>query len=58
MRAVESSYSLRSKRDLVERFINNLTRVGDVDSSWQDFIESQKEIELERIIVDENLKPE
>jgi type I restriction enzyme R subunit len=57
MRAVESSYSLRSKRDLIEAFINNLTLLGDVDSSWRNFIESQKEVELERIILDENLKP-
>lgn len=57
LRAVESSYSLRSKRDLIELFINNLTLVGDVDSSWRDFIESQKEVELEKIIIDENLKP-
>jgi type I restriction enzyme R subunit len=57
MRAVESSYSLRSKKDLIEIFINNLTLVGDVDSSWRDFIESQKELELEKIILDENLKP-
>lgn len=57
MRAVESSYSLRSKKDLIETFINNLTLVGDVDSSWRDFVESQKELELERIILDESLKP-
>jgi type I restriction enzyme R subunit len=57
MRAVESSYSLRSKKDLIETFINNLTLVGDVDSSWRDFVESQKEVELEKIILDENLKP-
>ena len=57
LRAVESSYSLRSKRDLIELFINNLTLVGEVDSSWRDFIESQKEVELEKIILDENLKP-
>lgn len=57
MRAVESSYSLRSKRDLIEVFINNLTLVGDVDAGWRDFVEAQKELELEAIIVDENLKP-
>ena len=57
MRAVESSYSLRSKKDLIETFINNLTLVGDVDSSWRDFVESQKELELEKIILDESLKP-
>lgn len=58
MRAVESSYSLRSKRDLIEIFINNLTLVGDVDVGWRDFIESQKEVELEKIILEENLKPD
>jgi type I restriction enzyme R subunit len=57
MRAIDSSYTLRNKRDLIEMFINSLSAANDVDSSWRDFIEAQKEIELEAIILAENLKP-
>ncbi|MEY5017188.1 MAG: hypothetical protein RL431_237, partial [Actinomycetota bacterium] len=57
LRAIDSSITLRSKRDLIEAFINNLTLVGDVDASWREFIDAQKEIELEEIILAENLKP-
>lgn len=57
LRAIDASVTLRSKRDLIEAFINNLTLVGDVESSWRDYIEAQKEVELDAIITDENLKP-
>ncbi len=57
MRAIDSSYTLRNKRDLIEMFINSLSAANDVDSSWRDFIEAQKEVELEAIILEENLKP-
>ena len=57
MRAVDASYTLRSKRDLIESFINSLNLEGNVDDDWQRFIESQKELELEQIIQGENLNP-
>ena len=57
MRAIDASYTLRSKRDLIEMFINSLSVASDIDSSWRDFIEAQKEVELEAIILSENLKP-
>lgn len=58
MRAVDASFTLRSKRDLIEVFINSLNLEGDVDDDWQKFIEAQKEIELDNIIVSENLNPD
>jgi type I restriction enzyme R subunit len=54
-RAVDSSFSLRSKKDLIERFIQNINVTDDVDRSWQEFISEQKVLELQEIIEDENL---
>jgi type I restriction enzyme, R subunit len=55
MRAVDASVTLRSKRDLIEAFINSLNLEADVDDHWHDFVQSQKEKELEEIILEENL---
>jgi len=55
-RAVDSSYSLRSKKDLIQKFVNDLTVEANVESSWSKFIKEQKELELEQIIQDESLE--
>jgi type I restriction enzyme R subunit len=55
-RAVDSSYSLRSKKDLIQKFVDDLTVEANVESSWSKFIKEQKELELEQIIQDENLE--
>jgi len=57
MRAVDSSYTLRSKRDLIEAFINSLNLESDVDNNWRDFIQAQREKELEALILEERLNP-
>jgi type I restriction enzyme R subunit len=58
MRAVDASVTLRSKRDLIEAFINSLNlESGDVETDWRSFMEGQREKELEEIINAENLKP-
>lgn len=58
MRAVDASVTLRSKRDLIEAFINSLNlESGDVETDWRSFMEGQRERELEDIINTENLKP-
>jgi type I restriction enzyme R subunit len=54
-RAVDSSVSLRSKKDLIEKFVAMVNVETDVDMSWRKFIEEQRAIELEQIIQDENL---
>ena len=54
-RAVSSSYSLRSKKDLIEQFVARLNTDSDVDSSWREYIEERKSLELSQIIADENL---
>ena len=54
-RAVSSSFALRSKRDLIERFVASLNNLSDVEEGWRAFVDEQKKIELEQIILDENL---
>ncbi len=57
-RAVESSPTLRSKRDLVEDFVNSITMDGAVDDQWQRFIAAKREAELEALIAEQQLRPE
>jgi type I restriction enzyme R subunit len=54
-RAVDSSFSLRSKKDLIEKFVESLNVHSDVDESWKAFIDEQKTMELEQLIENENL---
>ena len=54
-RAVDSSFSLRSKKDLIQRFVDDITVDTNVESYWSKFISEQKQIELEQIIEDESL---
>ncbi len=56
-RAVDSSFSLRSKKDLIQKFIQDVSIDTDVESYWSRFINEQKQMELEQIIEDENLEP-
>jgi type I restriction enzyme, R subunit len=55
-RAVDSSVSLRSKKDLIQKFVESVTVETEVESSWQRFIAEQRAIELEQIIEDERLE--
>ncbi len=57
-KAVGSSLELRSKKDLIEQFIDSLTPSTKVDDGWHAFIEKKRQEELERIIADENLNKE
>lgn len=59
-RALDASVTLRSKKDLVEKFVRSVTvQQGDeLEASWRDFIEAQREIELEQIILEHGLNPD
>lgn len=57
-RAVDSSPSLRNKRDLIEDFVDRVSAKGDVDDEWQQYIAERRESELSQIIEDENLRPD
>ncbi len=54
-RAINSSPSLRNKKDLIEQFVDSLSATAKVDAQWQAFMAAKKVEELERIIADENL---
>ena len=57
-RAVDSSPSLRNKKDLIESFVDSVTVDGDVGKEWQAFIAVKRAEELGRIVEEENLNPE
>ncbi len=57
-RAVDSSPTLRNKKDLIESFVDSLTTSGEIDAEWKAFVETRRAAELDQIISDESLKPE
>ncbi|MEZ4499105.1 MAG: hypothetical protein R2839_03370 [Thermomicrobiales bacterium] len=57
-RAVDASPTLRSKKDLIEAFVENVTIDGAVDEHWRQFVSTRRSQELESIIAAEGLKPE
>ena len=54
-RAINSSPSLRNKKDLIEQFVDAVSPKARVDAQWQAFVAAKKAEELERIIAQENL---
>ncbi|TYL51174.1 type I restriction endonuclease subunit R [Agromyces mariniharenae] len=57
-RAVDASPTLRSKRDLVESFVDSVSVDGSVNDQWRAFVAAKREAELEAIIADLQLRPE
>lgn len=57
-RAINSSPSLRNKKDLIEQFVDSVSTKAKVDAQWQAFVAAKKVEELERIISEENLNAE
>jgi type I restriction enzyme R subunit len=58
-KALDASPTLRSKKDLIMKFIEsvNVSDKGVVEE-WRAYIEHAKEVELDKIINEENLNPE
>ena len=56
-KTVLSSFSLRSKKDLIEKFVDSINNNSDVEGDWRKFIAEQKQVELQEIIREENLNP-
>jgi type I restriction enzyme R subunit len=54
-RAVNSSPSLRNKKDLIEQFVDSVSTTSKVDAQWQAFVANKKAEELDRIIAEESL---
>jgi type I restriction enzyme R subunit len=57
-RTINASYVLRSKKDLILKFIESVNNNTDVDEHWKEFIDEQKATELDEIIQEENLNPQ
>ena len=54
-KAIDSSVELRNKKELIEKFIDSLNPVSNVDDDWQRFISEKKKEEIINIIQEENL---
>lgn len=57
-KAVNSSIQLRSKKELIENFINTVNASSKVDEDWRRFVHEQKETDLSALICEEKLKQE
>lgn len=56
---IDASPDMRDKRDLIEKFIEQMTpeKGKDVGSEWEQYIEQEKKKRLDAIITEEKLKP-
>ena len=57
-KAIRSSLQLRSKKELIENFIETINNSTDVNSDWQEFVRKQRETDIRALIGEEKLKPE
>lgn len=57
-KAIKSSLALRSKKDLIDNFIERINANTDVMNDWTKFVREQKESDLKALIEDENLNEE
>ena len=57
-RAVSASPTLRSKKDLIDAFVESVSNRGRVGDQWTAFISARKEAELNAIIAEEGLNPD
>jgi len=57
---VDASPDMRDKRELIEKFIEQMTpeKGKDVGEEWEQYIEREKKEQLDAIIAEEHLKPE
>ncbi len=57
-RAINSSPDLRDKKELIEKFVNNMTsEITDIDREWQQYLTNERDLELKKIIMELRLKP-
>ena len=57
-KAIAASIELRSKKELIEGFINTVNVSSDVDKDWVNFVREQKESDIEKIITEQKLNPD
>lgn len=56
---IDASPDMRDKRDLIEKFIQQMTpeKGSDIGNEWEEYIEKEKKEQLDAIIGEEHLKP-
>ncbi len=57
-KAINSSIELRSKKELIEGFIERVNLIHLEDGFWNSYVNEQKQKDLNDLIVEEKLKPE
>ena len=57
-KAINSSIELRSKKELIERFIEQVNISTKVEDDWRKFLHERREVDIAAIIEEERLKPE
>lgn len=57
-KAIGASPDLRNKKELIEKFIDQLTPDKNVNDNWLQFVKEQQREQLDEIISSENLKTE
>ena len=57
-KAIGGSVELRSKKDLIEDFINQINASSDIQKDWAAYIQKKKEEELKSITTELKLKPD
>lgn len=55
--AINASPTLRSKKDLIEQFVNSVSTKSEIGKEWEGFIREQQRVELDLIIKNDNLNP-
>jgi len=56
--AVDSSFTLRNKKDLIMDFVARVSASGEIDEEWRAYVNERRSAELDAIISEEGLKPE
>lgn len=56
-KAIGASMNLRSKKELIESFVETVNSDVDVNGAWEDYVKKKKEEDLVAIIQEEKLKP-
>lgn len=57
-RAINSSTQLRSKKELIDKFIEQINISTDIDEDWEIFLKENKNMDLKNLIQKEGLKEE
>ena len=57
-KAIDSSPDLRDKKELIDKFIDDLTPDSEVDDEWKRYVNREKREQFEQIVSEEHLKRE